>query len=85
LLLAYTVHYFKSRKYLSGNAVLISDAGFGGFLFWLPTLLIGTPIIEFRTMLLLGLSLALPFVAVRVDNYRPRVYSSCPTQYAAAA
>jgi hypothetical protein len=84
LLFAYASYYFKSRKYLSGNALLISDAGFAGFLFWLPSLLIGTPIIEFRTMMLLGLCLALPFVAVRLESYRPQVYQNLGNQYAAA-
>jgi hypothetical protein len=84
LLFAYTAYYFKSRKYLSGNALLISDAGFAGFLFWVPTLLIGTPIIEFRTMLLLGLSMAMPFVAARMESYKPPVYQNVGNQYAAA-
>lgn len=84
LLYAYAAHYFKSRKYLSGNALLISDAGFAGFLFWVPTLLVGTPIIEFRTMLLLGLTLAMPFVAVRLESVRPTVYSTADGQYALA-
>jgi hypothetical protein len=35
----------------------------------MPTLLIGTPIIEFRTMLLIGLTLALPFVAVGLETH----------------
>jgi hypothetical protein len=60
------------RKVLTGNARLLADAGFGGFLFWVPTLLIGTPIIEFRTMLLIGLTLALPFVAVGLEGYNRR-------------
>jgi len=64
VLVACVTFYFRHRKSLAGDARLIADAGFAGLLFWLPTLLIGTPIIEFRTMLLLGLSLALPFVAV---------------------
>jgi hypothetical protein len=86
LIWAYTAHYFKSRKYLSGNALLIADAGFAGFLFWIPTLLIGTPLIEIRTMLLLGFTLALPFIAVRLESYRPQVYNNNYTpQYAAAA
>jgi hypothetical protein len=84
LLYAYISHYFKSRKYLAGNAILISDAGFAGFLFWIPTLLIGTPIIELRTMLLLGLTLAMPFIATRMESNRPRVYGNYPTQYAVA-
>jgi hypothetical protein len=74
LLIAYTSYYFKTRKYLAGNAQMLSDAGFAGFLFWVPTLLIGTPIIEFRTMLLLGFTLALPFVAVRRENVQLRTY-----------
>jgi hypothetical protein len=64
--------------------LLISDAGFAGFLFWIPTLLIGTPIIEFRTMLLIGLSLAMPFVAARVASTRPRVHTGYQTHYATA-
>ena len=74
LLLAYASYYFRHSKYLSGTPRLLADAGFAGFLFWVPTLLIGTPIIEFRTMLLIGLSLALPFVAVGLHNYRARTY-----------
>ena len=64
----YVKTYFKHWKSLSGNARLLSDAGFAGFLFWIPTLLIGTPIIEYRTMLLIGLVLAMPFVAINLKN-----------------
>ncbi|HYD78475.1 MAG TPA: O-antigen ligase family protein [Paucimonas sp.] len=64
LLYRFVRFYFRHCNTLSGNARLFADAGFAGFLFWLPTLLIGTPIIEFRTMLLIGLTLALPFIAV---------------------
>jgi hypothetical protein len=74
LLVAYTSFYFRSRKHLTGNARLMSDAGFAGFLFWIPTLLIGTPIIEFRSMLLIGLTLAMPFVAVGLQKYGMRRY-----------
>jgi hypothetical protein len=69
---AYVSFYLKHRRTLAGNARLIADAGFAGFLFWMPTLLIGTPIIEFRTMLLIGLTLAMPFVAVGMHNYQVR-------------
>jgi hypothetical protein len=75
LLLAYASFYFRQRKYLAGNPRLLADAGFAGFLFWIPTLLVGTPIIEFRTMLLIGLTLAMPFVAVGLRNYRPHVHA----------
>jgi hypothetical protein len=77
LLLAYTSYYLRHRKVVTGVRRLLADAGFAGLLFWIPTLLIGTPIIEFRTMLLMGLTLALPFVAVRLEYHQPRaVYAA---------
>ena len=75
LLLAVTGHYFKRYRALGSEARLLSDCGFAGLLFWLPTLLIGTPIIEFRTMLLLGLVLALPFLASNVQRFQPRFHA----------
>jgi hypothetical protein len=60
---------------------LLADAGFAGLLFWMPTLFIGTPIIEFRSMLLLGLTLALPYLPLADSTkYKPRY-----AQYNAAA
>jgi hypothetical protein len=64
LLWSYISYYFRHRKRLQGNSALLADTGFAGMLFWIPTLLVGTPIIEFRTMMLVGLTLAMPFVAV---------------------
>lgn len=76
LLLVFTVNYLKHRKHLKGSNALLADAGFAGLLFWMPTLLIGTPIIEFRSMLLLGMTLALPYLpSVRLDNFKPHYYS----------
>ncbi|GAB3547063.1 hypothetical protein GCM10027343_25830 [Noviherbaspirillum agri] len=83
ILAAYVSFYFKHRKYLAGDPRLIADAGFAGFLFWVPTLLIGTPIIEFRTMLLLGFTMAMPFIAVGLHHYQVRQYVAS-AQYAAA-
>jgi hypothetical protein len=75
LLFAYAAFYFRQRNRLRGNARLLADAGFAGFLFWVPSLLIGTPIIEFRSMLLMGLTLAMPFMAVGLERYRIRAYA----------
>lgn len=75
LLIKFMRYYFKHCNHVTGNARLLADAGFAGFLFWLPTLLIGTPIIEFRTMLLIGLTLALPFIAVGLKNHRTPNYA----------
>jgi O-antigen ligase len=44
--------------------------GAAGLLFMLPTFLFGTPLIEFRTMQLLALALALPYCAVAVAERR---------------
>lgn len=63
LLMAVMLHYRRTRAALLGNSALLADAGMAGLLFWMPTLLIGTPVIEFRTMLLIGLTLALPYLA----------------------
>ncbi|RZI40185.1 O-antigen ligase domain-containing protein [Herbaspirillum sp. HC18] len=83
ILVTYITFYLRHRKYLFGYARLIGDAGFAGFLFWIPTLLVGTPIIEFRTMMMLGLSLALPFIAVGIRNVQVRRYQYDP-HYAVA-
>ncbi len=71
LLVICIVHYLRRRDELRGNSALLADAGIAGLLFWMPTLLIGTPVIEFRTMLLLGLTLAMPYLAGRLPLARP--------------
>ncbi len=81
LLAAFTVHYLRQRRRMKGNIALLADAGFAGLLFWIPTLLIGTPVIEFRTMLLLGLTLAMPYLAQRVCSRSPSTQAAL---YAAA-
>lgn len=47
-----------------GQAVCWASAG--GFLFSVPNWLFGTPVIEFRTMQLFGLLMAMPYVVYRV-------------------
>lgn len=81
LLAAFIIHYLKVRPALRGNCALLADAGVAGMLFWLPTLLIGTPIIEFRSMLLIGMTLTLPYLHPRVAFARP-LYQ--PLRHAAA-
>ena len=65
LLAAVVIHYLRARPTLRGNGALLADAGMASLLFWMPTLLIGTPVIEFRTMLLIGLTLAMPYLALQ--------------------
>jgi hypothetical protein len=73
LLAAFVSHYLKVRPELRGNSALLADAGAAGLLFWMPTLLIGTPVIEFRSMLLIGMTLTLPYLHPRVMFARPLV------------
>ena len=62
-LLSYMVFVHAKRKLIEPEQRALFEAGFAGFLFSIPNLLIGTPVIEFRTMLLLGLVLAIPYLA----------------------
>lgn len=84
LLAAFIVHYHRHRRYLRGHPALLADAAMAGLLFWMPTLLIGTPIIEFRTMLLIGLTLALPYLCSARRRYPHPTMSPFRGLYAAA-
>jgi hypothetical protein len=72
---AFIAHYLRHRKYLQGNSRLLADAGMASLMFWIPTLLVGTPMIEFRTMLMFGLSLALVYIATGPETSRVRAYA----------
>lgn len=81
---AFIRYYFRNRRQLAGTPLLLADCGFAGFLFWIPTLLIGTPIIEFRTMLLFGFTIAMPFVAVAMQRHQGRQFMAYAIQIAPA-
>lgn len=83
MLVTFTRYYLRHRNSVYGNSRLMADMGFAGFLFWIPTLLIGTPIIEIRTMLLLGLAFSLLFIAVGTTQ-REQQQVAMRTYYAAA-
>ncbi len=84
LLSAFIVHYLRHRRHWQGHPALLADAAMAGLLFWMPTLLIGTPIIEFRTMLLLGLTLALPYLCRPRQQQPAASVSSARSLHAAA-
>lgn len=67
LLFGMWVVYFRfvlvASKQVSPNARMLMFAGLAGTLFYMPTWLLGTPVIEYRTMQLQGLLLALPYLA----------------------
>ena len=67
-LVAYVRGYLARCARMSLENRSYADAAFAGFLFFLPNLLFGTPVTEYRLMQLLGLTLALPFVAAWVGT-----------------
>lgn len=62
-LLSYIVFVHAKRRMIEPAQRAFFEAAFAGFLFSIPNVLVGTPIIEFRTMLLFGLVLAIPYLA----------------------
>ena len=66
LLLSFTAFYIRHRSSFTGNNRMLADAGAAGILTWLPSLFIGTPIIEFRSMMMMGLALSMPYIAQRL-------------------
>ncbi len=84
LLVAVMLHYLRTRPALRGNSALLADAGIASLLFWLPTLLIGTPVIEFRTMLLIGLTLAMPYLAIQTSRQPLMTATAAARSHAAA-
>ena len=84
LLAAFVLHYLRWRRHWQASSALLADAAFAGLLFWMPTLLIGTPIIEFRTMLLLGMTLALLYLSRIPQTVRPSHQPVSAIRHAAA-
>lgn len=60
--------FIRSFPMLKAREASIAIAGFGGFLFLLPNWLVGTPVIEFRTMQLTALTMVLPYLAYSMNR-----------------
>lgn len=63
--LAFVLAWRRMRGVLPPQAFPLAAAGVAGVLFVLPDWLVGTPVPQVRTMMMLGVCLALPFVAQR--------------------
>jgi hypothetical protein len=74
---------FRSRPAMPAAWQGVLWMGFAGALFMLPTWLIGTPVIEYRTMQLMALCLALPYLAVAAAKVS--VVGNAPATSVAAA
>jgi hypothetical protein len=60
--------FTQSFSTLKPREASVAIAGFGGFLFLLPNWLVGTPVIEYRTMQLTALTILLPYLAYSVNG-----------------
>lgn len=60
----------RMRPYIPENRLAIFESFRAGILFFVPTLLMGTPVPEFRTMIWLGLVLAIPVAIARMSAPR---------------
>lgn len=76
LFIAYIRFWVRSRKKLSPNVRAFGEATFAGFLFFIPDILFGTPIIEYRHMALLGFCLAIPYIAYNVYIGQKKILST---------
>lgn len=63
--IAFVLAWRRLRHTLPAPALPLAVAGVAGVLFMMPDWLIGTPISQLRTMMMLGLCMSLPFVAER--------------------
>lgn len=60
----------RMRRWIPENRLAIFESFRAGFVFLIPTLLTGTPIAEFRTMIWLGLVLAVPLAIAKMSAPR---------------
>lgn len=67
-ILLYVHFYFSKLREVPPEKRGWYEAGFAGIIFMIPTFFIGTPIVEYRTMQLVGLCLALPFVVYAINR-----------------
>ena len=75
-IIAFALAWRRLRSTLPVQALPLAVAGVAGVLFTVPDWIVGTPVSQVRTMLMLGLCISLPFVAERC--YGGHVASSQP-------
>lgn len=61
------VHFWLSKRKEVPDAVRgFAEASFAGFIFFIPDILWGTPIVEYRHMLLLGFVMSVPYITYHI-------------------
>ncbi|TAN41247.1 MAG: O-antigen ligase domain-containing protein [Nitrospirae bacterium] len=66
MFIGYAYFWITKRYTLSSGTRGFAEASFAGFLFFVPDMLLGTPIIEFRHMALLGFCIAIPYISYNI-------------------
>ncbi len=67
---AFVRFWLTQRKRLPMHVRGFAEASFAGFLFFIPTILFGNPIVEYRPMALLGFCLAIPYIVCYLNKGR---------------
>jgi hypothetical protein len=70
MLVAVWRHASRMRRWIPENRLAIFESFRAGFVFFIPNLLAGTPVAEFRTMIWLGLVLAVPLAIANMSAPR---------------
>lgn len=61
------IHFWLTRrKTLPVHVRGFAEASFAGFIFFIPAILGGTPIIEYRHMMLIGFTMSVPYIAYHI-------------------
>jgi hypothetical protein len=87
MLWSYFLFTRKVNRELPKIEIGLSETAFAGFLFSAPNILFGTPIIEFRTMQLMGVLFILPYIVYGISRNQPisnKVYRNANNQPMAA-
>jgi O-antigen ligase len=67
-LTAFVLYCFRVSRQLPPEKKGLFEAGFAGVLFLMPDLVVGTPVVEYRTMQLTGLCMALPYIVYAINR-----------------
>ncbi|RJO61242.1 O-antigen ligase domain-containing protein [candidate division WS5 bacterium] len=65
---SYIHFWLKKRKTISMHARGFAEASFAGFIFFIPHIVGGTPIIEYRHMILIGFCISVPYIIYHIDK-----------------
>lgn len=65
---SYIHFWLTKRKEISMHVRGFAEASFAGFIFFIPGILGGTPIIEYRHMMLIGFCLSIPYIIYHINK-----------------